>query len=160
MWENGVSHSRGGRHRVSGLTAPRAPTPLVELPSSASADFTKSVQPYWLCKTPTPFGVGVLLMRAAGCIGTCVGEWRGKPRGTSQAPSPTILYRRGCKTSRDAAPYNLVPTWVQNLAGRRKRRPLHPAPTWVHFSFLISHSSFYSKIVPNGTIHPQTRREL
>ena len=35
------SHSRGGRHRISGLDALRAPT-LVALPSSASADFERS----------------------------------------------------------------------------------------------------------------------
>ena len=124
LWENGVSHSRGGRLMVGGLHRLRAPTPPVELPSSASADFersenicykkpqtfgfaaflrlrtnrrdvgiwrkpysrsgerkaegsqwvratpasadlTKSVQLYWLCKTPTPFGVGVFFCGAS-----------------------------------------------------------------------------------------------
>ena len=48
--------SRGGERKAEGSQEVRA-TP-------ASADLTKNVQPYWLCKTPTPIGVGLFFLRA------------------------------------------------------------------------------------------------
>ncbi len=70
------------------------------LPSSASADITKSVQPYWLCKTPTPFGVGVFFcgrpdvsaeMRENGVSHSRGGHHRVSGLDALRAPTPVVL---------------------------------------------------------------------
>ena len=95
----GTPYSRSGERKAEGSQGVRA-TP-------ASADFTKSVQPYWLCKTPTPFGVGVFLMRAV--------EGLAAARSTRGSDTPPGCHSLPLVPLRYARPYTFYTTSVGDV---------------------------------------------